>query len=139
MQTTEGREKRTHHGHSTARLRRSQDMKQSTLAELLGVTQQTVSGYEKMEVIGDELLDRIAAALNVTPELIKNLEEEPLTIIFENNTQEIENNNGNGFVGIDNSTKNYNPVERIVELCEKLLESEKEKIALLEKLLKEKK
>lgn len=34
---------------------------------------------------------------------------------------------------------NINPIEKIAELFERLLEKEQEKIALLEKLLKEKK
>jgi len=147
MQTTGERENRSHHGHATARIRRSQDMKQSTLAELLGVTQQTVSGYEKMEVFGDELLNKIAAALSVSPEVIRNLEEDPLTIIFENNENNIisgDNDKVNQAQGYnstieDNSTNTFNPLDKIAELFERLLESEKEKITLLEKLLKDKK
>lgn len=145
MQTTEERERRTHHGHAVARLRKSQGMKQSTLGELLGVDQSSISLYEQKEVLEDELLDRIAAALSVSPELIRNLEEDPLTIIFENNVEnntfenndKVTNNTGN-YSAEDNSTNTFNPLDKIAELFERLLESEKEKIALLEKLLKDK-
>lgn len=146
MGTVEEKGKRTHHGHSVGRIRKSQGMKQSTLGELLGVSQQTISDYEQKQVIEDNILEKIAAALSVSPEIIKNLEEDPLTLIFENkvenntfeNNDKVTTNTGNYSVE-DNSTNNFNPLDKIAELFERLLESEKEKIALLERILKEKK
>ena len=142
MGTEQDKIKRTHHGHSVSRIRRSQGMKQSTLGELLGISQQAISDYEQKQVIDDSMLEKIAAALSISPEIIKNLEDDPLTLIFENNNTFKDNdkvsNIGNYSVE-DNSTNQFNPLDKIAELFDRLLESEKEKIALLERILKEKK
>ncbi len=146
MGTEQDKIKRTHHGHSVSRIRRSQGMKQSTLGELLGISQQAISDYEQKQVIDDSMLEKIAAALSISPEIIKNLEDDPLTLIFENKVENntFENNNkaisytGNYSVE-DNSTNQFNPLDKIAELFDHLLEFEKEKIALLERILKEKK
>jgi len=137
METTERTEKNTHHGHAIKRIRQSLGIKQASLAMDTGLCQQTVSSYEQKKVIEDEILEKFAKVLGVSVDLIKELEEDPVTIIIENNN--IETNNGTGYVGVDNSTNHYNPVEKIVELCERLLLADQEKIALLEKLLQEKK
>ncbi len=112
-------------------------IKQEALASDLGLTQSMISLYEAKKVIDDNMIEKFAKALGITPELIKDLEEDPVTVIIENNN--IETNNGKGYVGIDNSTNNYDPIDKVIELFEKLLEKEQEKITLLEKLLKDKK
>lgn len=140
MEATERREKRTHHGHAIKRLRHTLGIKQDALASDVGLKQQTISVYEQKPVIEDDMLQKFASALNVSVDLIKELEEDPLTIIFENNNS-IETNIGHASIGNyiheDHSVHNYNPVNQIAELLQQLLESENEKIALLEKLLKE--
>ncbi|MEA5127430.1 MAG: helix-turn-helix transcriptional regulator [Proteiniphilum sp.] len=137
METVEQKSKNTHHGHAIRRYRHTLGIKQEALATDMGISQALVSFYEKKKVIEDDMVEKFAKALNVTPKLIKELEEDPVTVIIENNN--IETNHGRGYVAVDNSTNHYNPIEKIVELCEKLLEKEQEKITLLEKLLQEKK
>ncbi|MDY9919214.1 Helix-turn-helix [Porphyromonadaceae bacterium NLAE-zl-C104] len=137
METKEQTVKNTHHGHAVKRFRRTLGKKQEALAADMGISQALVSYYENKKVIEDDMVEKFAKALNVAPELIKELEEDPVTVIIENNS--IENNHGRGYVAIDNSTNHYNPVEKIVELFEKLLEKEQAKIELLEKLLDDKK
>lgn len=110
-------------------------MKQDTLAIALGITQAMVSNYESKKVIENDIIEKFAKALGVAPQLIKDLEEDPVTVIIENN--KIDTNNGRGYVGVDNSTNNYDPIEKAIELFQTLLEREQEKIELLEKLLKE--
>lgn len=98
------------------------------------------------------MIDKFAKALNVAPELIKELEEDPVTFIIENNT--FENGSiGNITAGSENFGNIYNPIEQILELTKekttlyermlelekRMLELEKEKSALLEKLLKDQK
>lgn len=91
------------------------------------------------------MIERFAKALNIAPELIKELEEDPVTFIIENNTFEkgcmagVYYNDGD----INN---NPDPIDRFIELSkektalyERMLELEKEKNALLESLLKDKK
>ncbi len=148
MEVAEKREKRTHHGHAIKRLRQTLGIKQDALASEMGLCQQTVSTYEQKPVIEDDILVKFASALNVSAELIKELEEDPLTIIFENNTFE-KGSVGNithSDVSNENFGNTYNPIEEILKLSqekqilyERMLELEKEKISLLEKMLKEKK
>ena len=136
METEEQTVKNTHHGHAIKRFRRTLGIKQETLASEMGLSQALISTYEQRKVLNDDVIEHFAKALNVAPKLIKELEEDPVTVIIENNS--IETNHGKGYVAIDNSTNHYNPVEKIVELCEKLLEREQETVKLLEKLLKDK-
>ncbi len=138
METIDNKEKRTHHGHAVKRLRQTLGIKQGALAADMGLSQQTISTYEQKPVIEDEILEKFAKALDVSIELIKDLEEDPITITIENNTFENKDGNNIAYLENDYSTNTYNPVDKIIELCEKLLEADKEKIALLEKLLKEK-
>ena len=142
METTE---KNTHHGHAIKRIRKSMGVKQESLAVDMGITQALVSMYEQKKEIDDEMIARFAKALNVDPQLIKELEEDPLTIIIEQNT--FENGSSNNVTGCGDNVNNiYNPIEKIIELSnekqalyERMLKLEQEKVALLEKLLKEKK
>ena len=79
-------------------------------------------------------MDKIAAILKVTPEVIENMEEAPISVIFENN--KFESGSNNNAIGCNNGEINDNrqihPVEQILELT-------KQKVALLEKLVNEKK
>jgi len=145
METKERTFKNTHHGHAIKRIRHSLGIKQEVLADMIGTTQARVSNYEQIKVLEDEVIDKFAKAMNVAPELIKELEEDPVTFIIENNT--FENGSiGNITSGSENFGNIYNPIEQILELnkektalYERMLELEKEKNALLEKLLQEKK
>lgn len=124
-------------------------IKQEYIAEELGVTQQAVSYIEQQKVVAKDMLMRIAAILNVPCALIENMEENPLSVVIENNTFE----NGSANQVVTNPTENlmYDnqqiyPVDKIMELnkematlYERMLTIEKEKSALLEKLLNEKK
>nr|MBD3622001.1 XRE family transcriptional regulator [Sunxiuqinia sp.] len=94
--------------------------------------------YEHKKVIDDDMLEKFAKVLNVAPDVIKELEEDPVTVIIENNTFE-----KGSAAGINTINNNSDPTERIIELAkektalyERMLELEKEKNALLEKLLK---
>ncbi|MEA5129710.1 MAG: helix-turn-helix domain-containing protein [Proteiniphilum sp.] len=139
METIEQTFKNTHHGHTIKRIRHSLGIKQEVLADMIGTTQARISNYEQEKVLEDEMIDKFAKALNVAPELIRELEEDPITVIIENNTFE----KGSGaYHNIINN--NPDPIDRLIELSnektalyERMLELEKEKNALLEKLLKE--
>ena len=144
METKEKTLKNTHHGHAIKRIRRTLGVKQEALASDLGISQAQISTYEHKKVIDDGMIEKFAKALNVAPEFIKELEEDPVTVIIENNTFENKEGNNIAYLQNDNSTNTYNPIEQILELSkekqalyERMLELEKEKNALLEKLLKE--
>ncbi|MCF3109593.1 helix-turn-helix transcriptional regulator [Niabella sp. CC-SYL272] len=110
-------------GQRIARIRKMKGLKQETLAELIGISRQAMSNIETSDNIDDEKLAEIAKALDVAPEFIKNF---------------------NAGTGINNNiyqqndgtiNYNFNPIEKIVELYDALLRSEREKIELLQQLL----
>lgn len=145
METKEQKLKNTHHGHAIKRFRHTLGIKQEALAAEMGLSQALISTYEQRKVLNDEVIGRFAKALNVAPELIRELEEDPVTYIIENNTFE-KGSVGNIASSSENCTYTYNPLEQILELnkekttlYERMLELEKEKNALLEKLLEERK
>lgn len=55
-----------HIGRNIARIREMRGMKQESLAELLGVSQQKISLYENAEELEDTKLEPIAKALEVS-------------------------------------------------------------------------
>lgn len=135
---------RVHHGHNIRRTRIEKDMNQEVLSNLVHLSQSAVSKYEKMRVIDDEMLHRFARALDVLFEYLKSLEEDAQTVVFENN---IVNNNDQGGANLnlgtvktcevdnDNRVNNFNPIEKITELYERLLKEKDEKYAALERRL----
>lgn len=123
---------KAHHGRNIKRLREMLGIKQEYIANELDMTQQTVSKLEQKEEIEDDVLERVSKILNVPLDAIKNLTEDATT----NYINTFHNNQGNGFIA-NNYT--FNPVDKIVELYERLLNAEKDKVAMLEKLLEGKK
>ncbi|MFD2292194.1 helix-turn-helix domain-containing protein [Mariniflexile gromovii] len=129
--------KPNHIGRKISRIRELRGMKQETLAEELGISQQAVSHLEQSEKIEDSKLELIAKVLGVTKEGIENFSEEAVFNIIGNSYHD------------NSSTLNYactfNPIDKLIEvyeenkkLYERLLKSEQDKIAYLEKLMKEK-
>ncbi|MEA4917275.1 helix-turn-helix transcriptional regulator [Proteiniphilum sp.] len=149
METKERTLKNTHHGHAIKRIRHTLGIKQEVLADMMGTTQARISNSEQKKELEDEVIDKFAKALNVAPELIKELEEDPVTFIIENNTFEkgsVGNITSYSDIRNENFGNTYNPIEQILELnkektllYERMLELEREKIALLEQLLKDRK
>lgn len=126
---------KSHIGRKISRLRELRDMKQEALAQVVGMSQQAISMIENSETVEDSKLVDIAKALGVSVEAIKNFSEEAVFNYF---------NSFNNFN--DNSSLNnqctFNPLDKLIEtvdenkkLYERLLEAEKEKTMLLEKLL----
>jgi len=130
-------ERAVHHGRNIKRIREIQGIKQEALAIELGEdwNQKKISLLEGKEVVDDELLSEVAKALKVTPEAIKSFDEEKAVNVISNTFNE------NAFIN-SIGTFNINPIEKWMEaleenkkLYERLLQSEREKVALLEKLL----
>ena len=122
-----------HLGKNIARIRELKGMKQEALADQLGVTQQMVSKIEQSENIEDEKLDEIAKALGVTTETIKKFNEEAAV-----NYVNTFNDNSSGSFGPLNYQCHFNPLDKVVELYERLLASEREKTELLKEKEKNK-
>lgn len=140
MKTTEKTEKYIHHGHAIKRFRHILGIKQEVLGVDLGMSQAMISMYESKKIIEDEMIDKFAKALGVSSQLIKDLEEDPVTVIIENNTFEEGNNIGcvvNNIIDINSIEYLFDLNKEIQRLYERLIQIEKEKNILLEKLLKQ--
>ncbi|WPR75768.1 XRE family transcriptional regulator [Algoriphagus sp. NG3] len=127
-----------HHGRNIKRFREMMGIKQESLAFELGPdwSQKKISLLEQKEEVEEELLRQVAEILKVPAEAIKNFNEESAINFF--------NSSFNGqFSGVNyHTTFNVNPIEKWVEaleenkkLYERLLESEKEKMELMKKMM----
>ncbi|KQB41160.1 MULTISPECIES: helix-turn-helix domain-containing protein [Flavobacterium] len=123
-----------HIGRNISRIRELRGMKQEALAFAIGISQQTISNIEGSENVDEEKLKAIAEVLGVSVEAIKNYSDETVFNIISNTFTNTSH---------DSSTINsisiqptFNPLDKVVELFERLVQSEKEKVEYLEKLLK---
>ena len=119
-----------HEGRNVKRIREILGIKQEALALELGISQQAISSLEQKEALDKDMLEKVAKALKISPDAIKSFNEENTINIFSNTY-----NDNSSILG----TYHFNPLEKMVELYEALLKSEREKIALLERMLTEKK
>ena len=108
-----------HIGRKISRVRELRGIKQEMLAEELGVSQQKISKIEHDEKVEEEMLSRIAKALGVTPDVIKNFSEESAIYHIQNIDK------------IGSYAYSFNPIDKILQLYD-------EKVQLLNALLKEK-
>lgn len=120
--------KTVHIGRKISRIRELRGMKQDALAANLGITQQAISKLEQSENVEDETLEKVAKVLGVSPEAIKNFSEEA---IFNNINTFHDNSSLNDYSSLLNYQCTFNPIDKIVELYERLLKSEQEKNELL--------
>ncbi|WP_318310967.1 helix-turn-helix domain-containing protein [Flagellimonas crocea] len=129
--------KNNHIGRKISRIRELRGMKQETLAEELGISQQAVSNIENSEKVDDAKLEEIAKALGVTKEAIENFSEESMINYFNTFNDKVSSSNFGHY-----NICNFNPLDKLVEayeenkeLYERLVQAEKDKVAYLEKLL----
>jgi transcriptional regulator with XRE-family HTH domain len=117
-----------HEGRNLKRFREMLSIKQDHLAFELGEdwNQQKISLLEQKEKIDSDILEQVAAILKIPAEAIRNFDEEQAVNIISNTFTE--NTIGNSF---NYGTIHLHPIEKIVQLHE-------EKIALYERMLKEK-
>ena len=127
------RHPKVHHGRNIKRLRDILGVKQEAIATELDITQQSVSKLETKELIEDELLDKIAAILHVPVDAIKNFNEEATVNFIANTFQE--GSIGNTNYGTNNIQCSFNPIDKIVELYDQIVKTEREKSELLERTL----
>jgi len=128
-------EKTIHQGRNVRRFREMLGIKQEGLAYELGQdwNQKKISQLEQKEVIDDPLLEQIAKLLKVPTEAIKNFDEEQAVHIISNTFNDSSILNGINYY------PTFNPIDKIMDLYEALVKSEKEKVELLERILEGKK
>ena len=127
-----------HIGRNISRIRELRGMKQEALAIAIGVSQQSVSNIEGSETIDEEKLKAISEVLGVSPEAIKNYSDEAVFNIIGNTYHNTSSDNSTLIASSMNYQPTFNTVEKIVELYERLVQAEKDKVECLEKLLKAK-
>jgi len=112
-----------HIGTKIRRIRELRGIKQEVLASELGLSQSTVASMERSNTIDEDKLQKVADVLGVSPEAIKNFSEEALVF-------HIQNMHDQATAYAYNFQCTYNPLDKVVELYERLLESEREKAKL---------
>ncbi len=122
-------EKKVHEGRNVKRFREMLGIKQEALAYELGDdwNQKKISVLEQKETIDTPLLQQISDALKIPVEAFKNFDEEQAVNIIANTFD-----NGSTLYGYQrNENCTFHPIDKLVQLHE-------EKIALYERMLKEK-
>ncbi len=122
-------EQKIHQGRNVKRFREMLNIKQEALAFDLGEdwNQKKISMLEQKDVIEESLLKQISAVLKIPVEAFQSFDEEHAVNII-SNTFNIEKD---AYIGNAKPTFNINPLEELKKLHE-------EKIALYERMLKEK-
>ncbi len=120
-------EQKIHQGRNVKRFREMLGVKQEALAFDLGNdwNQKKISMLEQKDVIEDILLKQISNALKIPVEAFQNFDEQQAINVISNTFGD------NACVGNPNSTFSFNSIEELKKLHE-------EKIALYERMLKEK-
>lgn len=128
------KENQRHVGRNLQRIRVYLGMKQEALSADLGVNQQIISKIEKQEEIEEGFLKRIAEVLGISEEVIKDFDvEKTIFNINHHNYKDANISEGATTYAI---VQQINPLEKIVELYERLLKSEQDKIEILKKYMK---
>ena len=120
-------DKKIHQGRNIKRFREMLGIKQDALAFDLGEdwNQKKISLLEQKETVEDPLLKKISEVLKIPVEAFQNFDEEEAVNVIANTFGD----HGIGYQKNDNPI--FNPIEQVLKLHE-------EKIALYERMLKEK-
>lgn len=126
-----------HEGRNIKRFREMLGMKQEALAFELGEdwTQKKVSQLEAKEKIETDILEQVAKILKVPAEAIQNFDVDHAVNFISNTVNNSDHATGNSLY---NYQPTFNPIDKMVELYERMLEQQKEMIDKLESILKSK-
>lgn len=118
-------EQKVHEGRNVKRFREMLGMKQEALAYELGEewNQKKISLLEQKESIETDLLKEISEVLHIPVEAFKNFDEEKAVNVISNTF--------NDNAAVINNNPTFHPIEQLIKLHD-------EKIALYERMLKEK-
>ncbi len=137
LQKIDTMEQKIHQGRNVKRFREMLGIKQEALAFDLGNdwNQKKISLLEQKDVIEDDMLRQISNALKIPVEAFQNFDEEQAVNIIANTVTTV-NDNATGQLFQINST--INTSEKWIEALEEIKKLNNEKIALYERMLKEK-
>lgn len=131
-------EKKVHQGRNIKRFREMLGIKQEALAFELGEdwSQKKISMLEQKELIENDILNQVAKILKVPVEAIENFDEDSAINIIANTFHDSAVANTFRDGSQVNFNCSFNPLDKMVELYERMLEQQKEMIEKLEKLIK---
>lgn len=133
--------KKIHEGRNVKRFREMLSIKQDALAFELGEdwNQQRISLLEQKEIIDPALLKQISEVMKIPVQAFQNFDEEQAVNIIASTI----NNNDNAVmhgpsIYSNQPTFNIDPVDKWLEALEEIKSLNAEKVALYERMLKEK-
>ncbi len=130
-------EAKVHEGRNVKRFREMLGIKQDALAYELGEgwTQKKISLLEQKETIELPLLQQISSTLKIPVEAFQNFDEEQAINVINNTFHDFKDN---AIASALNYQCSFNPIDKMVDLYERMLQQQKEMIDRLEKIIKDK-
>ncbi|WP_294285110.1 helix-turn-helix transcriptional regulator [uncultured Chryseobacterium sp.] len=126
-------EQKVHQGRNVKRFREMLGIKQEALAFDLGEdwNQKKVSLLEQKEVVEKALLQKISEVMKIPVEAFQNSDEDQTINVISNTFT----SNDTSTLNAINSNCNFNPLDKMVELYERIIQQQKETIDKLEKMM----
>lgn len=115
-----------HIGKNIRFFRELRGLKQHALAVRLKVDQGTISRWESSNEFEEDRLQEVADALEISVETLKNFNSDSVIYNVQNNYDHSTNHQAH-------QQPVFNPIEKLEALYERLLNSEKEKLELVER------
>lgn len=134
MKHTDTPNHKIHQGRNVKRFRDMLGIKQEALAYDLDMSQQAISLLEQKETIEADLLRQISDILKIPVEAIQNFDEEQAVNVIAN-TYSFQDFKDNAIASGFNYQPTFNPIDKMVELYERMLQQQKEMIEKLEQLI----
>ena len=132
-------ETKIHQGRNIKRFREMLGIKQEALAFELGEewNQKKISLLEQKEEVDTPLLEQISQVLHIPVEAFRNFDEEQAVNVIAN-TYSFQDFKDNAVASGFSYQPSFNPIDKMVELYERMLQQQKEMIEKLEKLIDKK-
>jgi transcriptional regulator with XRE-family HTH domain len=138
------KEEPIHEGRNIKRMRERMGIKQLRLANDLGLTQQAMSAIENRERLDTDLIEKVAKAMNTTPEEIRNYDEDTFVYNVQNNYDNAQATTSNSNIKCTFNTgeqlinaleENRRLVDKLTDVLERFIQSEKESKDMLQKMI----
>ncbi|WP_087138136.1 helix-turn-helix domain-containing protein [Elizabethkingia meningoseptica] len=128
--------KKIHQGRNIKRFREMLGIKQEALAFELGDdwNQKKISLLEQKESVEKDILEQVAKILKLPIEAIENFDEEQAVNVIAN-TYSFQDFKDNAVASGFSYQPSFNPIDKMVDLYERMLQQQKEMIEKLEKLI----
>lgn len=128
--------KKIHQGRNIKRFREMLGIKQDALAYELGEdwNQKKISLLEQKESVEKDILEQVAKILKLPIEAIENFDEEQAVNVIAN-TYSFQDFKDNAVASGFSYQPSFNPIDKMVDLYERMLEQQKEMIEKLERLI----